>query len=220
MSIGPPITWYRHAIGYADMKWPHLAAHSRASLAEALTTVTPALTRSAARHPASRILRAALYHHAFNPRQRPDTLDFAATDALAWLERASLPIQSLGDPQIARRALDALTLRLDGQLAAPNTITRKRAAFHGALGYAIELGLLPANPLSLLSWTTPHTNPALNPLSVASPEQVSAILTEITQTRPELTAFFGCLYYAALRPEEAVALRHCDLTLPRHGWGK
>jgi hypothetical protein len=30
------------------MKWPHLAAHSRASPAEALATVTPALTRPAA----------------------------------------------------------------------------------------------------------------------------------------------------------------------------
>ena len=38
--------------------------------------------------------------------------------------------------------------------------------------------------------------------------------------RPELTAFFGCLYYAALRPEEAVALRSANLVLPRHGRGK
>lgn len=35
-----------------------------------------------------------------------------------------------------------------------------------------------------------------------------------------MTAFFGCLYYAALRPEEAVALRRANLVLPRHRWGK
>jgi hypothetical protein len=35
-----------------------------------------------------------------------------------------------------------------------------------------------------------------------------------------LTAFFGCLYYAALRPEEAVALRQADLILPPHERGK
>jgi hypothetical protein len=23
------VTWYRHAVAYAEMKWPHLAAHSR-----------------------------------------------------------------------------------------------------------------------------------------------------------------------------------------------
>jgi integrase len=41
----------------------------------------------------------------------------------------------------------------------------------------------------------------------------------VARTRPELTAFFGCLYYAALRPEEAVALRLADCHLPGSGWG-
>jgi integrase len=47
---------------------------------------------------------------------------------------------------------------------------------------------------------------------------VQAILAEVTQVRPELTAFFGCLYYAALRPAEAVALRASSCTLPSRGW--
>ena len=34
-----------------------------------------------------------------------------------------------------------------------------------------------------------------------------------------MTVFFGCLYYAALRPEEAVALRIADCHLPGSGWG-
>ena len=54
---------------------------------------------------------------------------------------------------------------------------------------------------------------------VASPAQVSALLDAVTRTRPELAAFFGCLYYAALRPEEAVALRLADCHLPGPGWG-
>lgn len=46
------VTWYQHAAAYAAMKWPALAAHSWASVAEALATVTPALTRAApARQP-------------------------------------------------------------------------------------------------------------------------------------------------------------------------
>ena len=40
-------TWLEHAVAYADMKWPRLAPHSRASLADALATVTLALTRPA-----------------------------------------------------------------------------------------------------------------------------------------------------------------------------
>jgi hypothetical protein len=38
----------------------------------------------------------------------------------------------------------------------------------------------------------------------------AALLGAVTRTQPELTAFFGRLYYAALRPEEAVALRLAD----------
>ena len=47
------VTWYQHAAAYATMKWPGLAARSRASLADALATVTPALTRTAAELAAS-----------------------------------------------------------------------------------------------------------------------------------------------------------------------
>ena len=35
-----------------------------------------------------------------------------------------------------------------------------------------------------------------------------------------LEAFYGCLYFAALRPSEAVMLRDSDLHLPRKGWGR
>jgi hypothetical protein len=33
VPVPEPVTWYRHAVAYAEMKWPHLAPHSRASLA-------------------------------------------------------------------------------------------------------------------------------------------------------------------------------------------
>jgi integrase len=32
-------------------------------------------------------------------------------------------------------------------------------------------------------------------------------------------AFYACLYYAAMRPSEAVMLREADLYLPSKGWG-
>lgn len=35
-----------------------------------------------------------------------------------------------------------------------------------------------------------------------------------------LRAFFGCLYYAAMRPGEALGLRLSDCTLPEKGWGR
>src|SRR6266567_5303226 len=220
-ALGPePVTWYHHAVAYAEMKWPHLAPHSRASLADALATVTPLLTRETGRRPAAQILRAALYGHAFNARRRPGAPGPDTASALAWMERASLPVSQLGDPRVIRAALDGLCARLDGSPAAASTITRKRAVFHDALGYAVELGLLPANPAGLVRCRAPRAAVAVSPATVASPAQVRAILVQVARARPELAAFFGCLYYAALRPEEAVALRRADLILPARGRGK
>jgi hypothetical protein len=129
------------------MKWPSLAAHSRASLAESLATVTPVLARPDARdRPDLRELRTALYQHAFNPA-RPAGPGSAAAQILDWARQASLPVGCLSEPAVLRTALEALTFRLDGSRAAANTIIRKRAVLHGALGYAAEAGLLPDNPL-------------------------------------------------------------------------
>jgi integrase len=33
-------------------------------------------------------------------------------------------------------------------------------------------------------------------------------------------AFFGCLYYAGMRPAEAIALRAANCQLPESGWGR
>lgn len=216
----PAITWLEHAKAYAAMKWPHLAPHSRASLADALATVTPALTRPATGRPTQADLRAALYGHAFSPQRQDQDFGPAAAKALRWLERASLPVAELADPCVTRCALDALTVRLDGHRAAATTIARKRAVFHDALSYAVEAGLLTANPVSQVKWKAPRASGAVSPLAVPSPAQVHAILNTVAAIRPELTAFFGCLYYAALRPEEAIALHASGLVLPPGGWGQ
>lgn len=211
------MTWYQHAVAYADMKWPHLAPHSRASLADALATITPLLTRETGRRPPAGVLRAVLYGYAFNMRRRASVPGPDMASALAWVERTSLPLSQPGDPRAIRAALDGLCTRLDGSPAAPNTISRKRAVFHGALSYAVELGLLPANPISLVRWHAPAAAVAVSPATVSSPAQVRTILAQVARDRPELAAFFGCLYYAALRPEEAVTLRCTDLILPARG---
>ncbi len=181
-------TWLEHAVAYADMKWPRLAPHSRASLADALATVTSALTRPASGRPPARTRHAALYRHAFNPTRRATTTDPAVARALGWLARASLPVTQLSDPRVTRAALDALMLRLDGSRAAASTIARKPAVFHDAAGYAVELGLLPANPVSQVRWTPPKAAAAVNPQTAASPGQVRAILAEpshLRQDRPQ-----------------------------------
>jgi integrase len=150
---------------------------------------------------------------------RPVELGSAAAQILDWAQQASLSVGCLGDPAVLRTALEVLTFRLDASRAAANTIIRKRVVLHGALGYAAEAGLLPDNQLDSIGWQVPQTSTALDPAAVASPAQVSALLDAVARTQPEKTAFFGCLYYTALRPEEAVALRFADCRLPGSGWG-
>ena len=127
---------------------------------------------------------------------------------------------ALADPRIIRRALDGLAIRLDGNRAAATTIARKRAVFSNCLGYAVEVGLLETNPLRKISWHHPTGSRLATPRSLPGPAEVQAILAEVTRLRPELAAFFGCLYYAALRPAEAVALRAHACDLPPAGWGQ
>lgn len=152
-------SWLEHEAAYAGMKWPLAAAHTRAGIADALATITPALFTPGRGRPPAAVLRAALYGHAFNPARTGTDPGPAAAAALAWARRHSLPLTALADLQVTRRALEALALRLDGTRAAATTITRKQAVFRGCLGYAAELGLLAANPLDRITWR-PRDHPA------------------------------------------------------------
>jgi hypothetical protein len=61
------VTWYAHARAYAGAKWANLAPVSRRSVAEALVTVTIALSRKEPGGPDPAVLRQALFAWAFNP---------------------------------------------------------------------------------------------------------------------------------------------------------
>lgn len=142
---------------------------------------------------------------------------------LAWFERKSLPTSALADRMHVRAALDALTKKLDGTTAAASTIRRKRAILHNALGYAVDAGLLPQNPLPQVQWKAPEqVEEELDPATVPDPRQALALLDAVrTQSARgrHLVAFFGCMYYAAARPAEVVGLCVKDCELPRRGWG-
>src|SRR5215467_7696083 len=122
------------------------------------------------------------------------------------------------DAALVRKALDLLATRLDGRAAAPTTVARKRAVFYGALRYAVELGRLDAHPMDRVQWIAPKTNEAVDRRTVVNPTQAAALLAAVNAREPRLTAFFGCLYYAALRPAEALHLRADECELPDAGW--
>jgi hypothetical protein len=139
---GEMITWYAHARAYTEAKWPSLAPVSRRSVAEAMVTVTTALTAKEKGAPEGKVLRAALFAWAFNPATRDTSPPSEIAAALGWAERASLPVAELEDTATVRLALAACSRTLTGKAAAGSTQRRKRSVFYNALGYAVEQGYL------------------------------------------------------------------------------
>ncbi len=84
-----------------------LAPVSRRSVAEALVTVTIALTAKEPGAPEPRVLRQALFAWAFNPATRDIDPPPEIAAALDWAERASLPVAELEDTATVRLALAA-----------------------------------------------------------------------------------------------------------------
>jgi integrase len=220
---GNPLTWYEHAKSYAQMKWPSAAAKTRRSTAEALTTVTVALVANRKGGPSLEDLRSALYGWAFNPSTWGSPAPERVAEALQWLESVSVPVVELAKPAMIREALDACAKRLDGRPAAATTVRRKRAVLYNALGYAVEREILDFNPIDKVQWRAPDTASTVDRRVVANTAQVEAILAEAKSfggSAARLVAFFGCLYYAGMRPSEASSLRRSDCWLPRSGWGR
>jgi integrase len=218
------MTWLAFACVFADMKWPRVAATTRRGHAEALTAVTTALLPNSRGAPDGRLLRSALCRWAFNTARRDDPACPAEVRrALRWAHHQSPAVSALRDPEVLRRVLDSFTVRLDGTPAAPSVTSRKRRIFNTAVEYAIELGLLDRNPIPALKWTPPRTVQAIDQRRVINPIQARTLLAAVGRQRrsgPRLVAFFGCLYFAGLRPEEAVGLAVSDLVLPVQGWGR
>ncbi len=216
-------SWYDHAIAYVDVKWPRAAATHRKGIAEALVTVTPALLSTSRGVPSNKAIRAALYGWSFNKARR-DAGDPPAELAttVRWLETNTVDLSALVDAALIRTALDAITLRMkDGGPASASTVARKRAIFSGALKYAVELRYLEVHPLTLVSWVAPKHDDEVDRKAVVNPTQARTLLAAVHDRTPELTAFFGCMYYAALRPEEVLNLREDEYERPKTkgGWG-
>ena len=124
---------------------------------------------------------------------------------------------------MVRKALDALSLKMDGSAAAAKSITRKRAVFYNALGYAVELKRLPTNPIrSRSAGRRPRTTEVVDRRVVVNPTQARALLDAVEKQGrygEKLVAFFALMYFAALRPSEAKSLREDQCELPEQGWG-
>jgi integrase len=218
------VPWLLFAREYAAMKWPHLAPNSRRNTARALTAATLAMTTTGRSRPDDAQLRRALTSWAFNLAASTGRApDDETRRALDWLERNSRPVSDLGKPAVARALLDAIAVTSEGIPAAPGTVQRLRGVVVNAAEYAVERRLLDRNPITNLAWKAPRTVQSINRRVVVNPQQARALLDAVAVQKPSgarLVAFFGALYYAALRPSEAATLRKSNLALPADGWGE
>jgi integrase len=209
-------TWYEFACAYVDMKWKQASAKYRKDVARALTAATPAMLVAGRGRPEDASIRRALVRWGFNTKQRAEPPDDVA-EVLAWVGRNSTAVSALAEAATARRVLEQATGRLDGKNAAASTARRNRTILANAMDYAVELGLLDTNPVRALKWTAPKVSGQVDRRSVVNPPQARALLDAVRAQQPSgprLFAFFAVMYYAGLRPEEAINLAADNVILP------
>lgn len=125
------------------------------------------------------------------------------------------PDRGIRTNSVARSGVDA-----DGRPATPGTMQRQRGVLVNAAEYAVERRLLGGNPITSVAWKTPRTVQTVGRRVVVNPVQARALLEAVAKQKPSgdrLVAFFGAMYYAALRPAEASTLRKANLALPSEG---
>jgi len=221
------VSFLDHAREYVAFAWDDVAAKSRVSILETLTRVLPVVTRDLPGAPDAAVLRRALWKD-LNQGAHAGSLDEAQARALAWLEKASRPVSAFREESVVCDVLDVLAVKLDGTRSAPDYFSRRRRVLHRVLGYAVRKKRLDANPVSKYnlpdSWTAPESpEDAIDPRCVGTPTLIAALLVACSYVGraqgPRFVAFFGCMYYAMMRPSEVAALTRDGCDLPDKGWG-
>ncbi|WP_406673720.1 tyrosine-type recombinase/integrase [Nonomuraea sp. N2-4H] len=222
------LTWFAFTLSYVEAKWRYAAPNHRRGIAETLIDATEALLTKQNGAPNIDTQRAAL-RWAYSDRLRgaaEPPAELAA--AVRWLEANTVPMSAFEEPGkgalLTRGMLDRISQTRDGRTAAANTANRKRSCLNNVMEYAVEIGALSANPLKAVKWTKPRTLTSVDPRVVINVEQARRFLAAVERRGEQgrrMKAFFGCMYFAALRPEEVVDLRQEHLiSLPDTGWGE
>ena len=112
-----------------------------------------------------------------------------------------MPVTALEEAATIRLALGACARTIAGKPAAATTQRRKRAVFHNAASYAVELRLLDSNPVDRIQWKAPAVAQTVDRRVVADPAQIRRLLTAdrgLSDRGQHLEAFYAFLYYAYL----------------------
>ena len=221
----PPMSWYDFAVKYTAMRWPGAAAKTRESIVDSLAVATFAMLDGEALDLSRKEIRAAM-QWALIPREAGEAAPADLAPTLRILQKSTLPLADMADPIVARRVNDALGLTLDRRPAAADTTARRRRGLNTALEYGVDLGELKENPLKRIKQKKVAKEDVVDRRAVVNPEQARELLTAVSYVGSwrrargrRLVAFYATLYFAGVRPAEAVGLRRDDCHLPEEGWG-
>ncbi|SFD78129.1 tyrosine-type recombinase/integrase [Streptomyces aidingensis] len=224
----PKRTWYEFALDYLRMKWPHASPNYRDEINEGLTAITKAILPKTPERPSDEVLQRALRDWAFLlPGPKDRELPPPERSVLTWIEENSPPLAALADPAVLLGVVHAIALRLDGEAAGAETAKRKRKTLVNALKYATQIGEFEDNPLGRITMPTVLTVRQVDPRVVVNPEQATSLINAVSYVGGyerargrRLMGLFAGMYYAGLRPAEAVGVAEPDCTLPLQGWGQ
>jgi hypothetical protein len=211
------VGWYDFAQQFVDYQWPRVSANHRRNTARTLMIVTTALLTRDPPGVVPRRVRIALQEWAFNSGRRDSAPDDVAA-VLGWVRRHTPTMEVWNDPAAVEDALLVLGTLLDGTPAAASSVQRHRRVLNLVMRYAVRRRVLLENPLPSRRGRNSTRNVAVDRRCLLNPRQAAGLLDQVRR-RPRggarLYAFLATLYYAGLRPEEAVALKVSDLVLPQ-----
>ncbi|WP_435191051.1 tyrosine-type recombinase/integrase [Streptomyces sp. bgisy126] len=219
------LSWFAFCREYMAMRWPTAAAKTREGIADGLAAVTLAMVEQGKQIPEVEELRLAL-RWAVVPANADLEPPAELEEAHRWLSERALLVSALEDPKILRDVHYRLSFKLDGAPAAGETARRRRRALNTAVEYAIERKLLMENPLVALKKVKTSASDRVDPRVLVNKTQAAQLLAAVSYVGTwdrkkgrRLVAFFAVMYFAALRPSEAVGLKQRDCYLPESGWG-
>ncbi|MCM1966203.1 site-specific integrase [Streptomyces sp. G1] len=209
--------WYDFAVQFTDAQWVRTSGNNRKNVAKALMATTVALLKSSPpSHFAPVDVRTALREFAFNTGRR-ESAEAEIGAILAWVRRNSPAMSVWEDARTVERVLGTLAKRLDGSATAASSVKRTRRILNVAMEYAIKHDVLKSNPLPKGRGASPKSSAAVDKRALVGKVHAAHLLAWVRRRPrggPRLHAFFATMYYAAPRPEEAVAMRVVDVRLP------
>ncbi|MGY3204073.1 tyrosine-type recombinase/integrase [Streptomyces sp. TE5632] len=224
-EVKPPRRWFEFCRRYVAGRWRTSAAKTREGMADGLAAVSLAMVKRGDCAPTDEQLRLA-FRWGIVPANAGEGPPADLKAAYDWLTTADRPVVDLADPEVFEDVLYRLSYKLDGTPAAGDTYRRRRRALNTALEHAVVAGELLENPLQRARGKHVGSNSVVDRRVLVNAVQARQLLAAVSYVGSwdrcrgrRLVAFYAVLYYAGLRPAEAVGLKLSDCYLPEAGWG-